>query len=329
MGIKYGLFIRILLFSILFSMHSSNSWGTVVLKLGHADPPFLPVSKGAERFARNVESMSGGKMKVEVFPSGTLGSLLSLIPQVENGVIDFAIVPTRAIVPRVNKAIILELPFLFSSYEEVDRFLEGKVGTSILGLLSKTRLQGLSYFELGFVGIASRKQAIRKVEDYKGLKIRIGTPEMIEKSVALLGASTIKLPLAEVYTALERGVADAALTTTLTYDYFKYNEILPFLSLTNHLYASYVLIMNQKRLASLSPELNAIISEAAMDASRYERELSRKNENSILEDMEKKGVTVVRDPDRESMRKSVDPVYEETRKRLDCEDCKIFPWCCL
>ena len=72
-----------------------------------------------------------------------------------------------------------------------------------------------------------------------------------------------------------------------------------------------------------------IVSEAAAEASRYERELSRSNEDGILKDMEGRGVRVVRNPDRESMRKTMEPIYENAKKVLECEDCRIFPWCCL
>ena len=167
------------------------------------------------------------------------------------------------------------------------------------------------------------------MEDYKGLRIRIWSPETVASSIRLLGAQPVRMPVAEVYMALERGIADSTLATISSYSYFKYNEILPFLSLTNHFYISQVLIINKMRFDRIGPEFQKILSEAAIIASKYQREIFKKTEEEILKKMEEKGVKVIRNPDREAMREAVQPIYEETKKSLDCRDCKKFPWCCL
>lgn len=293
-----------LAFGIFLAMHASPSPEGEVPRLGHVFAPELPVWQGAERFAK-------------------------LVRQLERGVIDLVITPSGYLCSRVERTTVLEVPFLFASYAEADRFLEGKVGKAILRLLSETALGGLGYFETGFVGIAGRTRAVKTAEDYRGLRIRIGTPPMIERSVALLGAQSVKLPPAGVYKAVQQGFADATLTTALGYSRFKYNGILPFLSMTHHVYASQILIVNESKLDRLAPDFQQIITDAALEASGYERALSRGTEDRVLRDMEERGVEVVRPHDIASMREAVEPVYEKTKTRLQCQDCKIFPWCCL
>jgi len=248
---------------------------------------------------------------------------------VQGGSIDLAIIPTGLLATLDARVGVLDLPFLFFSYNEADEFLEGKVGKSILRILSGKGVLGLCYFELGFVDIASKMRPISKVEDYKGLLIRIGSSDMLESSIRLLGAQPIRLSMAEVYVALQRGLADATLTTVSGYSFFKYYEILPFLSLTNHFYDSYILIMNRMKIVRLSQKFQEIFHIAALESSKYQRDLSRKAEKTILKNIEDKGVEVVSAPDKKSMKNSVQPIYEKTKERLGCKDCKTFPWCCL
>ncbi len=322
-------FIYILVLGISLGINAYPSWGMDILNLGHVFPPESSVGKGAERFADLVKTKSDGKVIIKVFPSGTLGSISQLMKMVKEGSINLSIIPTRLLATLDARVGVLELPFLFFSYNEADEFLEGKVGKSILRILSGEGVRGLCYFELGFLSIASKVRPINKVEDYKGLQIRIGSSDMVESSIRLLGAQPIRLPMAEVYVALQRGLADATLTTVSSYRFFKYYEILPFLSLTNHFYASHILIMNRTKLDRLPQKFQEILYVAAMESSKDQRDLSRQAEEKILKNMEDKGVKVVRAPDKKSMKKFVQPIYKKTKERLGCKDCKTFPWCCL
>ena len=322
-------FIYILVLGISLGINAYPTWAMDILNLGHAFPPESSVGRGAEHFAELVRTKSNGKVIIKVFPSGKLGSTSQLMEMVKNGSIDQSIIPTGLLATLDARVEVLELPFLFFSYNEADEFLEGKVGKSILRILSGKGVLGLCYFELGFLGIASKERPINKVEDYKGLLIRIGSSNMVESSIKLLGAQPIRLPMSEVYPALQRGLADATLTTVSSYRFFKYYEILPFLSLTNHFYVSYILIMNKAKLDHLTQKFKKILYEAAMESSKYQRDLSRQAEEEILKNMEDKGVKVVRAPDKKSMKKSVQPIYKNKKESLGCKDCKMFPWCCL
>lgn len=322
-------FIYILVLGISLGINAYPSWAMEILNLGHEFPPESSVGKGAERFADLVKTKSDGEVIIKVFPSGTQGSISQLMEMVQGGFIDLAIIPIWLLATLDARVGVLELPFLFFSYNEADQFLEGKVGKSILRILSGKRVRGLCYFELGFLGIASKERPINKVEDYKGLRIRIGSLETVESSIRLLGAQPVRLPIGEVYVALQRGLADATLTTVSDYSFFKYYEILPFLSLTNHFYASHILIMNRTKLDRLPQKFQEILYAAAMESSKDQRDLSRQAEEKILKKIEGKGVEVVTAPDKKSMKNSVQPIYEKTKERLGCKDCKTFPWCCL
>lgn len=329
MRMKGAILICVLALGGVLTIDISASYGTEVLRVGHIVSRESSVGKGVERFAELVESKTMGKLVIKVFPRSQLGGPKVLLDLVIKGGLALAVVPTRVLTTRIEKAMVLELPFLFLSYNEADKFLEGNVGKAILRLLSEAGVLGLCYFEHGLVGIASRVRAIYKVEDYRGLRIRIGSPQFVSDSVELLGASPITLPVEDVYFALQRGVADATLTTVTDFSHFKYNEILSYLSLTNHFYVSQILIVNRQRYDQLPLELRESLSQAASEASKYQRKLSRTGEEKILNHMEESGVKIVRGPDRLSMRKAVSPIYEEAKRLLDCSQCKKFPWCCI
>jgi tripartite ATP-independent transporter DctP family solute receptor len=319
----------VIMFGFCLGIENGSSYGAEILKVGHLVPPESSIGKGVEHFARLVETKSGGKWIAKVYPKGQLGGAAQLLDQVVQGTLDLAVVPNPLLASRVEKVAVLELPFLFFSYEEADEFLEGKVGRGILRVLSNIGVSGLCYFEEGFMGIASRARAVRRVEDYRGLKIRIASPQFVSESIKLLGASPIRIPIAEVTSTLRMGAADATLTTVTTFSLFKFNEILPYLSLTNQFYVSQIMIVNSRRFEQIGLEVGRILSQAATEASTSQRESSRAYEQNTLRNMEETGVKVVKDPDRASMREAVSRIYEELRSRFDCSECKKFPWCCV
>ena len=323
-------FIVITLFSVLIPSPANGK--TLILKLGNTNSPELPISKGVYQFSELAKKESQGQCIIEIIPQRTLGPVEDVFEMVKKGILDLALLPTPLLSRYVRQTGILELPFAFRTYKDADRFIEGDGGKSVLKLFLDIGLIGLSYYEHGMVGIATRKIPVKKVGDYRGLGILVNSREIVFSSIRQLGATPIRLPSAEVYVALERGLGDSSLITPLFFDLRGYEKVTRYFSLTNHFYSAQILIINKQKFDSLPKNLQQIITRVGVDTARYQRELSREIEKNILDKMESKSVGIVRNPDVIGMQEAMKPIYAENKSLwaglLDCAKCPFPPWCC-
>jgi len=299
--------------------------------LGHEKDPVSPISKGIANFSNLITGKSKDKYNVEAYGMSKLGKGRELLELVKIGMLDLAVIRASILVDAIAEIGVLNLPFLFNSHEEADEFIEGEAGKSILELLSNLDVKGLSYYEDGYVGIASNTKPIRDVLDYKGLKVRINSPQIVSSSLELLGAIPISLRYSEVSMAAQTGVIDATLLGVQNFSRFRYHEAFKHYSLTNQFYVSQILIINKKRFDDMSKGLRQIFTRSALESSYYQKHLSRKMERELLRSMEKKGVEIVRNPNKVAMKKAVSKIYDSLRelwRRINCSKCPLPPWCC-
>lgn len=210
---------------------------SIELKLGHVSDAEWPIGLGITEFAKMVETESRGSCAIKVFPEGKLGSAVDLLKMVKVGNLDLALIPASVLASYAKEIGVLGMPFVFRTYEDADRFIEGSAGDAVLRALSEIGIIGLSYYELGMIDIATNAKPIRNVQDYKGLKVLINSSEIVLSSIRLLGATPSITSPRESYHALQRGMGDSILTSVLFYDLRHYKDVAPNLSITHQFYS--------------------------------------------------------------------------------------------
>jgi tripartite ATP-independent transporter DctP family solute receptor len=283
-------------------------------------------------FATIVTGKSEGRYTIETYPGGQMGVDSDLVRNVKGGYgIDLAVVPTYLLESEIPALKIFKLPFLFNSYDEADNFVEDKAGNSLLEMLSNIGIVGLAFFEDGMVGISNRSRPIIQVNDYSRLKVRVPSIPIIIDSISSLGAFPTPLAFQEVYTALRQRVVDSTLATTRVFYLMKYREVQKYFSLTNQFYETQVLIMNKKKFEAISDLSKEMFQSSALEASYYQKHISRKQERDMLRLLREAGVQIISDPKKGSMRERVSEIYNKMRefwKLIDCKNCPLPPWCC-
>jgi TRAP-type transport system periplasmic protein len=277
-----------------------------------------PQVQGVEKFAELVGQKSGGKIKVQAFPGGTLGPDLQVVSAMQGGTIDLNVMNASLLAGNVKEMAILDFPYLFNNAQEADAILDGPVGTKLMDRLPARGLVGLAYFDLGFREMHTTKKAITKADDLKGLKMRVIPTSIYIDFMNATGANAVPMPFTETYTALEQGTIDGMTNPLLNILDGKYNEVSKNLTLTNHMYTPQIVIASKKTWDKLSPADQKILRDAALEAAVFQRKVARAEAVRVLEAAKKAGMTVYELPPAEiaKLREVAKPVIAKHTKTV-------------
>jgi tripartite ATP-independent transporter DctP family solute receptor len=265
---------------------------TRTIKFANQNAKGHPVILGMEKFGELVEQKSGGKLKVQVFPGGALGSDQANISSLQGGTLEMAAMNSGIFASLVKDFAIYDFPFLFGNPKEADAVVDGPFGKSLHAKLEEKGLVGLGYYELGFRHITNSKRPIAKVEDIAGLKLRVIPNPINVDWVSALGANPTPLPFPELYAALEQKAVDGQENPVATIKGAKLNEVQKYMTLTYHQYNPQSIVMSKKFWDSLSAGDKKIVEDAARESVAYERTQSRAALQAGLEDLKKGGMQV-------------------------------------
>jgi TRAP-type transport system periplasmic protein len=308
---------RCVLFGLLLSVYLllisplPMAGAKTTLKLATVTPPHHAYAVGANEFARLIEEGTRGEVVVKVFAGGQLGAgERELLEGLQVGTIDMAVTATGPISNFAENMGVVDLPFLFPGYEDVDRVLDGPVGARLLAELASVNIKGLAFFENGFRNFTNSRRALHKPEDFKGLKLRTMENPVHLASVRQLGAQAVPMSWGEVYTALQTKVIDGQENPIAIIYAYKMSEVQKYLTLSGHFYSPAPLSMSLKKYNDLKPEWQTLFREAALKAAAFERKLIRDNENRQLEELEKLGMEI-NTVDKVLFVEAMAPVYEK------------------
>ena len=254
----------------------------VTIRLGHlnpADPLESHSGTMTTIFKSLVETNSNGAIEVKLFPNGQLGKDNEVIQQVREGIVESCISSSGGVAQHYPVVGVFDLPFAFPNIGVATKVIhkDSSFGKKFVGgLEAKTGLKVLGLIDSGgFFAFTNSKRPIKTVADMKGLRIRTMTLPTHETIISSLGGSPTPLPWAEVYTALQTGVADGQMNPVPIIGFAKFDEVQKYLSLTNHVITPYVWMMNKEFLDGLKPEHKALVLWAADVATEAGRAMSR------------------------------------------------------
>ena len=261
-------------------------------KLALQNPKGHPLVTGAEKFAELVAAKSGGRLKVNLFPGGTLGGDAQTVSASQGGTIEMVMLNSGILASQVKDFEVYDFPFMFANGREADAVVDGPFGQKMHARLADKNLIGLAYFELGFRNITNSRKPIVNVEDIAGLKLRVIPNAINVDWVKALGANPTPLPWPEVYGALEQKAVDGQENPVPTINSAKLYEVQKHLVLSNHQYNPQSVIISKKFWDKLTPAEQKILQEAATESAKYQREQARSQAASLLDNLKKNGMQV-------------------------------------
>ncbi|MES2186585.1 MAG: TRAP transporter substrate-binding protein [Pseudomonadota bacterium] len=260
------------------------------LKAGTTLPDDHPITQGARKFAELVQARSGGKIKVRVYGSASLGNEIQMQSALQGGTQDFSVATTTTLVGMVKEYSLFDMPYMFRTTAEADAVLDGAIGQQLFGLLQPKGFVGLSYMEQGFRHVTNSRHPIARWEDFKGLKIRVQPSAFYVDMFNALGANAVPMTINEVYTAMETHAIDGHENSLAAVNSNRFQEVQKYLSLTGHSYNAVALLMSKKLWDRMNDEERGIVTAAAKEATAQERTLSRQLNDSLLDKLKKDGM---------------------------------------
>ena len=262
------------------------------IKFAHQNPVGHPIVMGMEKFAEIVKAKSGGKIKVNLFPGGVLGSDQANVSALQGGTLEMVVLNTGILASQVKDLSIFDFPFLFANTKEADAIVDGVVGKKMHAKLEEKGIVGLSYWELGFRNITNSKRPLNKVEDIAGLKLRVIPNPINVDWVKALDANPTPLPFTEVYAAMEQKAIDGHENPVTVINANKFYEVQKYLAITNHQYNPQSVIISKKFWDTLNAAEKKLIDDASDEATKYQRVQNRAVMTTALENVKKNGMVV-------------------------------------
>lgn len=284
----------------------------IILRLGHGLDVTHPVHLGMVRMAERAKELSNGRVTIEIFPNGQLGSERTLLEQVQMGCIDMVKVSASAMESFVPEVGAINLPYVFRDEGHYFRTLDSPVGREILDAGERVGLKGLCFYDAGSRSFYTRDRPIRRPEDLKGLKIRVQPSPIAIQMVKAFGGSATPVDWGELYTALQQGVVDGAENNPPSVVTARHYEVCKYYSLNEHTRVPDLLLISYERWQRLAPEVQKIVLQAAQESSVYQRELWARKNKECLDLIASKGTEIIH-PDFAPFAEASRPMRESFR----------------
>src|SRR6202171_2551596 len=297
---------------------SAGAQETKHYRFAYDQPRNTGYSIAGDLFADKLKELSNGTMLIDQYPGAQLGQEPQLLQLVKSGDIEFAIISSANTATVSPQAGVMSLHFLFRSEDHVVKALaDPNIIEAIKAMIDDTA-QGLHVIATGSQGVRHMysKKEIHKVEDLKGLKVRVQATATEDMMFPAYGAQTVHMPFGSVYTSLQTGVVDAAENSINVYLVNKHYEVAPVLNITEHEANNALLFVSDKLWQSLSAEQKQWVTTAAAEVSAKEPAKAFELEKSAATKLKSLGVKIVEDVDKKSFATIADPYLDKLAKDL-------------
>lgn len=293
------------------------------MRVNHTLPATHLRQTHAELFAKTVADVTGGAVAVKIFPAGQLYKKDSdAINAVRAGSLEAAMVSTGTLSLFEPGFELLELPFLITSYDQLDAVLDSAVGARILAGLDKVGLKGLAYTPAGSAIILNTKHPLTDVGDFEGLRLRSSAGKVQIESFELLGASGIVLPFGEVAQALQRGTVDGIYTSVAAAAAGKLGEQAKYATWTKQQFFAPVIVVNRDWYEALPAAHRTAIEGAMSGFYETAAKINQDEETASLAALKAQGAEVIEalSPEAEArMVEKLAPLHAEYREKVGPE----------
>lgn len=280
----------------------------------------------ANIFDAKLKELSGGKMSINQFPGAQLGTEPQMLQKLRAGDIDFLITSTANAASVAPQAGVFSLHFIFRDEDHLAKSLANKAVSDAFRGMIKDSVQGaqvIGLITMGFRNIYSKRE-YTKVEDLKGVKIRVQATKTEDTHFPAYGAQTVHMPFGEVYISLQTGVVQAAENGVNVYEQNKHYEVAPILSMTQHEANNNCLWVSDKAWNSFSDQEKQWVQAAADEVSRREPAMAFKLESNSAAKLKRIGVKVVENVDKSGFMKAAQPIQDQLAKELGPHAVKIL-----
>lgn len=283
---------------------------SIKLTLGHGAAPGNPRHEASLKFADVLKAKTAGRIEVQVAPSAQLGDDAAMMTALRTGALDMSANSQGAVANTVAEYNAFGMPFLFATPAAAFKLLDGPIGKELADRTADKGMVLLGTWDNGIRHMTNGKRPIGKVEDMKGLKMRVPPDATLVDIMKSLGAESQQVKFAELYVALQQGVVDGQENPLVNIHASKLYEVQKHLALTSHQFQMTPLLMSKRTWDKLSDADKKAVQEAATEATALQRKLSQDADDKLLADLKAKGVQVTT-PDQAAFAKATAEVTDK------------------
>jgi len=288
------------------------------LKFGHGNSPDQAVAIYAQEWADAVAAKTDGRITIEVYPAGQLGSLEGMLEMVSLGTLDICLGDLSGMLDYLPKTALLAQPFMIANYDHAAAIVDGEIGEALFDELAETtNLRMLGVMWNGFRNLAT-KVPVETVADCAGIDIRSPNLDTYLNLLSTLGMNPIPISWGEAYTAISTGVADAIEDSPEALYTDEFYTFLPYMSKSNHICSLVGPTIREDLWTEMSAEDQAILMECLDEAIAKQRAATIENEDKFYGLLEEGGVTVTEFKDRDKVIELFTPMWKEFAEGADC-----------
>ncbi len=294
----------------------------IIIKFSHVVAQDTPKGLAANFFAKKADELTKGKVKVEVYANSTLYKDKEEMEALQLGAVQMLAPSLAKFGPLgVKEFEVFDLPYIFDDYNELHKVTQGAVGQQLLSKLEPKGIRGLAYWDNGFKSF-SANTPIKMPADLKGKKMRIQSSKVLEEQMRTLGALPQVMAFSEVYQALQTGVVDGTENPISNLYTQKMHEVQKHLTLTDHGYLGYAVIVNKKFWDGLPADVRGQLEAAMKESTAYANKIAKEQNDKDLEAVKASGKTAVHAPSKEermAFKKALVPVHQKMESRIGKE----------
>ena len=269
-----------------------------------------------DAFAREVETRTAGRYKVQNFYAGALGAERESIEGVQLGTMDLTMTSTGPVPNFVPEVAILDIPFLFRDYAHARGVLDGPIGKEMLKKFESKGLVALAWGENGFRHMTNNKRPVNAPDDLKGLKMRTMENPIHIQAYKQFGILPTPMAFTEVFTALQQGTVDGQENPLSVISAGKLGQVQKYITLTGHVYSPALILMNKGKFDALSAADKQAFLDAATEAVKANRARIDDDERKVIGELKGLGMTVVENVDKSKFQAALAPTFAEFGKRF-------------
>ncbi|HEY4745267.1 MAG TPA: TRAP transporter substrate-binding protein [Desulfuromonadaceae bacterium] len=294
----------------------------IIIKFSHVVAQNTPKGQAADYFKKIAEERTKGRVKVEVYPNSQLYKDKEEMEALQLGAVQMLAPSLAKFAPLgVKEFEVFDLPFIFDNYQDLHKVTQGPVGAKLLKKLEPKGILGLAYWDNGFK-VMSDNKPLRSVDDFKGQKMRIQSSKVLDSQMRAMGAIPQVMAFSEVYQALQTGVVNGTENPPSNLYTQKMHEVQKYVTLSDHGYLGYAVIVNKKFWESLPKDIRTILEGCMKDATKFANDVAKKDNDEALAGVKKSGrsqLITLTPQERAAWKKAMDKAHKDNMNRIGAD----------
>jgi C4-dicarboxylate-binding protein DctP len=294
----------------------------IVIKFSHVVAQNTPKGQAADYFKKLAEERTKGRVKVEVYPNSQLYKDKEEMEALQLGAVQMLAPSLAKFAPLgVKEFEVFDLPYIFDNYQELHKVTMGPVGVKLLAKLDAKGIHGLAYWDNGFK-VMSDNKPLRTPADFRGQKMRIQSSKVLDSQMRSMGSIPQVMAFSEVYQALQTGVVNGTENPPSNLYTQKMHEVQKYVTLSDHGYLGYAVIVNKKFWAGLPADIRTILEGAMKDATVFANNVAKKDNDEALAAVKKSGkcqFITLTPQERALWKKTMDKAHKDNIGRIGAD----------